>query len=87
MTETKNYFTQRIPGFIDPRGMIRQDFEFNNTQEFLEHEYIQHWSKDDAIIMKYENNIIVKQSNGRHRLIGWVKNSDDLNLPIVEAND
>ena len=82
-----NYFKQRIPGFIDPRGMVPQDFEFTDTQEFLENSYIKYWSKDDATIMKSENRIIARQNSGRHRLIGWVKNPDNVNLPIVKEND
>ena len=81
-----NYFKQRIPGFIDPEP-VSQDFEFTNTQEFLENSYIKYWSKDDATIMKFENRIIVRQNSGRHRLIGWVKNPDNVNLPIVKEND
>ena len=86
MTEPKNYFTQRIPGFIDPRGIIPQSFEFTDTEEFLENSYIKHWSADDATIMKSEDRIIVKKSSGRHHLIGWVRNPDSVNLPVVNED-
>jgi hypothetical protein len=86
MTEPKNYFIQRIPGFIDPRGMVSQSFEFTDTQEFLENSYIKYWSDDDATIMKSENRIIVKKSSGRHRLIGWVRSPDSVNLPVVNED-
>ena len=82
----KNYFRQRIPGFIDPRGMVSQSFEFTDTQEFLENSYIKHWSKDDATIMKSENRIIIKNSNGKYNLIGWVRNPDSVNLPLYKSS-
>jgi hypothetical protein len=36
----KNYFRQRVPGFVDIRELDRADFEFTTTQELLEHPYI-----------------------------------------------
>jgi hypothetical protein len=85
MTEL-NYFRQRIPGFIDPRGLVPANFEFTETQELLDHPYIQNWMKDGNSVMKSENRIIVKESSGRHHLIGWIRNPDSVNLPVVNED-
>lgn len=80
-----NYFKQRVPGFIDPRGLVRADFEFTETQELLEHPYIQNWMKDGGSLMKKNNMIIVKTgSSGSHFVVGYVKNPDSVNLPVKE---
>ena len=86
MTEL-NYFKQRVPGFIDPRGLVRADFEFTETQELLDHPYIQNWMKDGGSAMKKNNMIIVKTGSGSHFVVGFVKNPDDVNLPVMKEND
>ena len=86
MTKT-NYFRQRVPGFIDSRGLIRVEFEFTETQELLNHPYIKNWMRDGCSAMKESNMIIVKTGDGSHFVVGYVKNPDDVNLPVMKEND
>ena len=62
----KNYFKQRVPGFIDPRGLIPVEFEFTETQELLEHPYIQHWLNRNppSNVVKTRNNVMVEEKEG-----------------------
>jgi len=85
MTETKNYFEQRVPGFIDSRGLIRANFEFTKTEELLEHPYIQNWMKNEgSSIYKMDNMIIVKtdKNDDIGFVVGYVRNPDDVELPL-----
>jgi hypothetical protein len=84
----KNYFRQRVPGFVDIRELDRADFEFTTTQELLEHPYIKNWTKGkNSAIFKSNNMIIVKTDDGSHFVIGYVQNPDDVELPVKNKND
>ena len=79
-----NEFRQRIPGFIDPRGLQPVSFQFVDTQEFLEHPHIKQFMEDknSVSLMKDRNAILVKTKENYHFLVGFVKDPDSLNLPM-----
>ena len=84
MTVEKNYFKQRVPGFIDPRGLIPVEFEFTETQELLEHPYIQHWLNRNlpSNLVKTRNNVMVEENEGfSWWVVGSVLNPDELKVP------
>jgi hypothetical protein len=84
MTEP-NFFTQRVPGFIDIREYKRANFEFTETQELLDHPYIQNWMEgENTKIFKQNTMIIVRTDTGKHFVVGYVKNPENVNLPIKE---
>ena len=79
---TKNYFKQRIPGYIDPRGLVPVEFEFTKTEELLEHPYIKRCIEDEnTTFLKDDDMIMVRYKDGDFA-IGWVKNPDDVELPL-----
>lgn len=82
---TKNYFKQRVPGFIDPRGLVRADFEFTKTEELLEHSYVQNWMKGEETAIFKKNNMIIVTTDKEDDIgfvIGYVQNPDDVELPV-----
>jgi hypothetical protein len=83
----KNHFKQRIPGYIDPRGIVPVEFEFTKTEELLEHPHIKRCIEDEnTTFLKQDNMIIVRYFDGDF-VIGWVKNPDDVELPLKYKND
>ena len=82
---TKNYFKQRVPGFIDPRGLIRADFEFSKTEELLDHPYIQNWMKGENTLIFKKNNMIIVTTDKEDDIgfvVGYVQNPDNIELPV-----
>jgi len=80
----KNYFKQRVPGFIDPRGFIPIEFEFTETQELLEHPYIQRWLNlnPPSNVVKSRNYVMIEEKEGfSWWVVGSVLNPNDLEVP------
>ena len=79
-----NEFKQRIPRFIDPRGLQPVSFQFVDTQEFLEHPHIKQLMEyeDSVSLMKDRSAVFVKTKENYHVLVGFVKDPDSLNLPM-----
>lgn len=80
----KNYFKQRVPGFIDPRGFIPVEFEFTKTQELLEHPYIQRWLNlnPPSSVVKSRNYVMIEEKEGfSWWVVGNVLNPNDLEVP------
>ena len=79
-----NEFRQRIPGFIDPRGIQPVIFQFVDTQEFLEHPHIKQLmeNEDSVSLMKDRSAILVKTKENYHFVVVFVKDPDNLNLPM-----
>ena len=84
-----NEFRQRIPGFIDPRGIQPVIFQFVDTQEFLEHPHIKQLmeNEDSVSLMKDRSAILVKTRENYHFVVGFVKDPDRLNLPMRPQED
>lgn len=82
----KNSFRQRVPGFIDPRGLDIVKFEFDNLDELVYHSYVQEWlNRRSSFLSKTKKCIMITFiEEGKSYCIGYVKYSDGLDLPIWE---
>lgn len=83
----KNYFRQRVPGFIDPRGLNIVKFEFDSLDELVNHSYVQNWlNRRPSFLSKVANCIMTTfVEEGNSYCVGYVKYSDGLDLPIWES--
>lgn len=84
MTKSKHFFRQRIPGFIDPRGLVPEEFYFDTTEELVNHPFIQGWldRHNPSNLVKDEKYLIVEYNEGFNWwVIGYITNSDDLQVP------
>ena len=50
MTEPKNHFRQRVPGFVDIDNFI--EFDFDTTEELANHSFIQ---KQQVFMLQHRN--------------------------------
>ena len=81
MTESKNYFEQKVPDFIDRQENSPVEFEFYDTEELLNHKYIQKWLKTpNSKLLKRGVELIIKIETGKNFVIGTVRNSDSLDI-------
>jgi hypothetical protein len=86
MTKLKNHFRQRVPGFVD--GVNPLEFDFDTTEELVNHPYIQEWLNENPhfILVKSEEVLMVVYNEGFSWWgIGWISNPDDLELPEWEG--
>ena len=81
-----NHFRERIPSFIDSRGVTPVEFDFETKEELIQHPYIQNWMGNGySSICKSDNILFVVKNNPTMRTaIGWIKNPDDLNIDILD---
>ena len=82
MTETKNHFRQRVPGFVDIDNFI--EFDFDTTEELVNHSFIQNWLNTcpSSILVKSREVLMVVYNEGFNWWgIGFISNPDDLELP------
>ena len=80
----KNYFKQRIPGFIDPRGIVPVEFEFTETKELLEHPYIQrflNYNPPSTVVKSGKYVMVVENEGFSWWVIGSVLNPDFFQVP------
>jgi hypothetical protein len=86
MTEIKNQFRQRVPGFVDGDNPL--EFDFDITEELVNHSYIQEWLNENphSILVKSGGVLMVVYNEGFNWCgIGWITNPDDLELPEWEG--
>lgn len=84
MIQTKNYFKQRIPAFIDPRGYTPFELEFSETEELINSTFIQKWLNYNppSTIVKNGNHLMIEENEGfSWWVIGYISNPDDLQVP------
>jgi hypothetical protein len=81
-----NRFIQRIPNFIDSRGITPVEFYFNTVEELERHPYIQGWlKKTSSYLCKSDEFLMVAEQEGFTAwAIGWIANPDELDIPIHE---
>lgn len=79
---TKNYFKQRIPNYVDSRGIVPVEFEFTTTEELLEHPLLKRCIEDENTTFIKEDNVILVRYHDVDLAIGWVKNPDNVELPL-----
>lgn len=79
---TKNHFKQRIPNYVDSRGITPVEFEFTTTEELLEHPLLKRCIEDENTTFIKEDNVILVRYHDGDFAIGWVKNPDDVELPL-----
>ena len=87
MTET-HHFKQRIPAFVDPRGVTPTEFDFETVEELEQHPYIQRWlsKSPSSYLAKGDRYLSVVEDEGfTSWCIGWITNSDKLKLPTLES--
>lgn len=86
MTEATYTFKQRIPAFIDSRGFTPIEFDFNTVEELKQQPIIQHWLRKPSSYLCKETSgnllMVVEDEGFTNWCIGWITNSDKLNLPI-----
>jgi hypothetical protein len=81
-----NHFKQRGPNFIDSGGINPVEFDFSTVEELEQHSNIQRWlNKSSSYLCKSEEVLMVVEDDGFTAWgIGWIKNPDELDLPIYE---
>jgi hypothetical protein len=81
-----NRFKQRIPAFIDSRGITRVNFDFNTVEELTSHPFIQRWLSHypDSVLSKTTGTTLLVVSNEGFtwRAIGWIDDPESLDLPV-----
>lgn len=84
MIQTKNYFKQRIPAYIDPRGYTPFELEFSETEELINSTFIQKWLNYNppSTIVKNGKYLMIEEKEGfSWWVIGYISNPDDLQVP------
>jgi hypothetical protein len=81
-----NHFKQRIPNFIDSRGMTPVEFDFSTVEELEQQPHIQRWlNKSSSYLCNSSKILMVVENEGFTAWgIGWITNPDELDLPIYE---
>lgn len=80
----KNLFKQRIPAFIDPRGITPFELEFSKTEELINTTFIQEWVNlnPPSTLAKNGKHLMVEQKEGfSWWVIGYISNPENLELP------
>ena len=84
MIKTKNYFKQRIPGFIDPRGITPFELEFYETEELINTTFIQGWLNlhhSSTLVKNGKHLMVVRKEGFSWWVIGYISNPENLELP------
>ena len=81
-----NHFKERIPNFIDSRGITPVEFDFGTVEELKQHPYIQKWlNKSPSHLCKSDKFLMALMDEGFTAwVIGWITNPDELDIPIYE---
>ncbi len=88
MNTKKNHLRERIPNFIDSRGITPVEFEFDTAEELEQHPFVQRWlSKNPPSYLRKSGRLLmVVEDYGFTRwAIAWIEKPDLLDIPVMET--
>lgn len=83
-----NKFTQHIPAFVDIDRDADRSFEFETTDELLNHEIVQRYGKGDNFshFAISENHLMEIKDDGFHWwVVGYIEKPADVDLPAWDG--
>jgi hypothetical protein len=82
-----NHFKQRIPAFIDPRGIIPVEFDFETMEDLMSNSYIQDWITRGYICISKSGNFLMmsKEDISMSFAVGQIKDPNALHIPTYYA--